>query len=547
MNNIKNFNYLSSGEVEHFSDSNKTVKQLVNEKYSTFGSNSNFQEILDKANEITSSYSAKNKEYISVELVKLLKTPNIEKSKDNIIADLQNDLFFIKNYNDLNNFIKDNIIVDQKDIFDRKNINVLGNDNISFQHLSADNLDEKITNDKKFKYLDIINKILNNNKIKEILNKLSYMNLNFTKYMKSMDLNKYLNKMNDMNKVKNALENYMELFNIEFLIDESQSNDKRDFDEKDDKHIPDDYQSQINIKLDDVVDKDEFFSNQLIIIIFMILFVSFEHKYESVNTAPGTEDVTDENPVENDPNFFNNFKQGVSKSNNPPPDNIIVETLKKIFDFLFNKDYSESKLNELRDYLKTNLNDNTKLNTILSAINIEGFLLDSENIFSICLILLESNDDMEIFFIIFTYYELLKEKEEFKKKNNDEKANLIYTWFKNIYNKFKVIEDDRKKEETKVEKVSKEREKVVEKEEEIKKEEEKVEIKEIKKVEKENKIIEKKLKDEDDSRKGIQPKVDEKSFLQKYMIVIIIVVILLLVGGYFMFSGKSGDSGDMDF
>ena len=41
--------------------------------------------------------------------------------------------------------------------------------------------------------------------------------------------------------------------------------------------------------------------------------------------------------------------------------------------------------------------------------------------------------------------------------------------------------------------------------------------------------------------------IKEKTFLQKYLIFIIIGAILLLVGGYFMFSGKSGDSGDMDF
>ena len=41
--------------------------------------------------------------------------------------------------------------------------------------------------------------------------------------------------------------------------------------------------------------------------------------------------------------------------------------------------------------------------------------------------------------------------------------------------------------------------------------------------------------------------IKEKTFLQKYLIFIIIGAILLLVGGYFMFSGKSGDNGDMDF
>ena len=71
MNNNE-INYFSYNRIEKFTQENKSITQIVNELDNTIGSNSDFTEILNKADEITTNYSEEVKSKIAEELVKLL-------------------------------------------------------------------------------------------------------------------------------------------------------------------------------------------------------------------------------------------------------------------------------------------------------------------------------------------------------------------------------------------------------------------------------------------------------------------------------------------
>ena len=540
MNNNE-LNFSNYNNFENFSQNSISIKQLIISKDSVIGNDQDFEELFNRTDDLTKNYSSEINEYISDELIMLLKMDNIKSELANILDILEDELKIIKENFHMNKMQKE--IENKKKESESKKIII--------------NFSEDLKN--KFNYFDKIFK--NINKFKEIYTNIKFEN---DKLKKVIDESNYENLINNTIKIlnmKTELLNYTDKFLQLFREEIKNFNHSKNSENKLDTLKINSFKNYYLI-LDNII-KNFGIENTY----FTSILLNLNPNNQNNNIDFLDKEQTFENEIDSNINteidIFADHKSDVKdeKDNYTKINNEIKEKFLSIFqhnsEFIKNKDFSRDKIFENTNFFNEKVNNikstDEEFDNIVTVFDLNKDILTYINFLAIYICLNDlSDEDLEILLLIYIFYNSVSDLSG--KTTNDEIIETITNDVSSMYNKIKIKYVALTEKEKSELKLSKQRDEELEKQRLKEKIKEKVELKKIQEEEVKNKIIEKKAEEynkiiEETKRKDaeITKGIEPKSFFQKYMIYIIIVVLLLLgVIGFFMFSGKSGGS-DMDF